>query len=479
MHSKNYTTSYFSLKISSTILLSFLFLAIVLPAQNQKVVIDQITVSGNDHTNPGVIFRELLFQKGDSIFIEELPEKLERSEESLLNTSLFTKAEIFFKNWEGHSNKVHIQVEVQEAWYIFPVPIFEWIDRNFNVWWVEQHRDLDRINLGIDFTHINLAGRRDRLNFQAKYGYVRQYGLKYTFPYLNKAKTLGLDGQVSYQKKREINFLTEGNKQLFYEDRDQFLYQKFTARLGVTYRPGHQVTHEWGLSYNWKSVNSSVLEALNPTYFTLGGGLERAFSLSYSYTLDKRDVYAYPLNGAYFQAKVTKPGLGIFHDKNMLFVVTRYEHYFQFNEKWSSGYDLFGKVSMIRTRPPYENSHIMGSSTTTVPGYEYYILDGIDAVLLKAFCRYRVLDYRLDFGRLMPFEAFKVIPFKLYLRANSGWGYANDPFETGANPLNRTLLWGGGPALDVVFFHDIVFRFEYSFNRLGEKGLFLHFKSNL
>lgn len=95
---------------------------------------------------------------------------------------------------------------MQEAWYIFPVPIFEWIDRNFNVWWVEQHRDLDRINLGIDFTHINLAGRRDRLNFQAKYGYVRQYGLKYAFPYLNKAKTLGLDGQVSYQKKEKLTF---------------------------------------------------------------------------------------------------------------------------------------------------------------------------------------------------------------------------------------------------------------------------------
>lgn len=79
----------------------------------------------------------------------------------------------------------------------------------------------------------------------------------------------------------------------------------------------------------------------------------------------------------------------------------------------------------------------------------------------------------------MPFESLKAIPFRIFLRLASGWGYANDPFDTGANPLNKKLLWGGGPALDVIIFYDIVFRLEYSFNHLGEKGLFLHFKSNL
>ncbi len=479
MLSTDYTTSRFSLKIRSVLLLYFAFLAVALCGQQDKVVVDKITISGNDHTKPGVIYRELLFQLGDSIPVDELSDILKRSKESLINTRLFTVVDVYFKNWEAATNKVHIQVDLRESWYIFPVPIFEWVDRNFNVWWVEQQRDLNRINLGMDFTHTNLTGRRDRLNFQVKYGYVRQYGLKYTFPYLNRAKTLGLSGAVAYQKKREVNYLTNANKQLFYAEHDEFIYQKFSSLLTLTFRPGHNIMHEWGLSYNRKSVGSIVHEQLNPLFFANGEGSERAFSASYAFTYDFRDVVAYPQNGLYFQVKLTKSGLGIFKDKNLLLFALRHENYFQFANRWSSGYDFFGKASLIRTRPPFENSHIMGSSGTTVPGYEYYILDGLDAVLLKAFFRYKLMDNELRFGKIMPFESFKIIPFRVYLRASSGWGCANDPFDSGVNTLNKTLLWGGGPAVDIIFFHDIVFRFEYSFNRLGEKGLFLHFKSNL
>jgi outer membrane protein assembly factor BamA len=453
---------------------------IVLFANNETILIDKISISGNDHTKPEVISRELRFELGDDILLVDLSNKLEKSEESLMNTGLFKSAKIYFKNWEGSTKKVHIQVEVVEAWYIYPVPIFELADRNFNVWWIEQEKDLNRIKLGIDFTHVNLTGRRDRLNFAAKYGYVRQYSLKYSFPYLNKNRTIGLEGQISYEKKREVNYLTAGNKQLFYNERDKFIYQKFSTRLGVLYRPGHHITHDFGLSYNRKSVDPLILSGeLNPLFFPNGATSERAFSLSYSFTYDLRDVRTYPLNGAYFQGKVTKPGIGIFDDKNLLLLAVRYFHYFQFGEKWSTGYEIFAKTSLIRTQPPFENNHIMGSSSTTVPGYEYYILDGLDAALLKINFRFRLFDNVINFGRLMPLQAFKKIPIKVYLRANNGWGYANDPFDTSQNTLNKNLMWGGGPALDVIFFHDIVFRFEYSFNHLGEKGLFLHFNSNL
>jgi outer membrane protein assembly factor BamA len=479
LFSKNYTTSRCPLKIRSVSLLFLVFLSIGLYAQQEKVVVDRISISGNEHTKPEVIFRELLFELGDSIPVDQLSDILQRSKEFLVNTGLFTRVEVYFKNWEAITNKIHVQVDVQEAWYIFPVPIFEWVDRNFNVWWVEQQRDLNRINLGIDFTHINLTGRRDRLNFQAKYGYVRQYGLKYAFPYLNKAKTLGLEGGVSYQRRREVYHLTQNSKQMFFSDRDRFIYQRFSSRLGLSYRPGHRSIHEWGLSYNRKNIASIVYKQLNPLYFANGSGTERSISLSYAYTYDDRDVRAYPLKGFYFQGKITKLGLGIFKDKNLLFLALRHEFYHQFSDRWSTGYDFYARTTPIRNQPPFEDSHIMGSSGTTVPGYEYYILDGIDAVMLRALFRYKFMDNELRLGKLMPFETFKVIPFRVFLRLSSGWGYANDPFDTGVNPLNKTVMWGGGPALDIVVFNDIVFRFEYSFNHLGEKGLFLHFKSNL
>ena len=143
------------------------------------------------------------------------------------------------------------------------------------------------------------------------------------------------------------------------------------------------------------------------------------------------------------------------------------------------GLAFFGKTSLIRTQPPFENYRIMGSRETTVPGYEYYVLNGLDAVILKSGIRFKAVDFTLKLGRLMPLKAFRNLPIKIWLRANSGIGVANDPFDNGQNPLNKKVLIGGGPAIDIIFFHDIIFRFEYSFNHLREKGLFLHFKANI
>jgi hypothetical protein len=39
------------------------------------------------------------------------------------------------------------------------------------------------------------------------------------------------------------------------------------------------------------------------------------------------------------------------------------------------------------------------------------------------------------------------------------------------------MMYTAGFGLDIVTFYDFVFRFDYSFNQLGENGLFLHFKN--
>ena len=43
--------------------------------------------------------------------------------------------------------------------------------------------------------------------------------------------------------------------------------------------------------------------------------------------------------------------------------------------------------------------------------------------------------------------------------------------------LNNRLLYSGGFGIDILTLYDINLRIEYSFNQLGEKGLFLHNQS--
>jgi hypothetical protein len=40
------------------------------------------------------------------------------------------------------------------------------------------------------------------------------------------------------------------------------------------------------------------------------------------------------------------------------------------------------------------------------------------------------------------------------------------------------MLYTYGAGFDVVTFYDLVLRFEYSVNQLGEKGLFFHIRND-
>ena len=85
-----------------------------------------------------------------------------------------------------------------------------------------------------------------------------------------------------------------------------------------------------------------------------------------------------------------------------------------------------------------------------------------------------VLAFRAH-TRLLP-DQFATIPVHVYLKAYSDLGYSFS-HSPGTSQLNDKLLYTYGFGMDIVTFYDALLRVEYSFNQLGQKGLFLHFKS--
>jgi hypothetical protein len=53
--------------------------------------------------------------------------------------------------------------------------------------------------------------------------------------------------------------------------------------------------------------------------------------------------------------------------------------------------------------------------------------------------------------------------------------YVRDRQFGDTSPLSNRYLHGMGAGIDYVTYYDLVFRVEYSWNREGEHGLFLHF----
>ncbi|MCH2083218.1 MAG: BamA/TamA family outer membrane protein [Saprospiraceae bacterium] len=462
-------------------ILVFLFINAVTTTAQEAIYVDTISVEGNKKTSTSIILRELHFKLGDTIFIADLEWILEESEQLVMNTGLFNKTTISFKNWEGATNKVHIHIEVEEAWYIYPVPIFELADRNFNVWWVEQGRSLQRINFGVEFTHINFTGQKDKLKLTAKYGYTRSYSLRYSLPYINKAQTLGINFNISYSRNREINYLTLGNKQAFYRDEDRFIRKRFWAITGLSFRPGLRATHLFKASFIQNTIDNVVAKDLNPDYFIDGRSLQRFFKLSYRFAYDYRDIRPYPEKGYYIEAEIEKDGLGIFNDRNALTLQARYDAYIPISNRWTTSLKTRGKYSFIRKKQPYNDNRAIGFGQHVIHGFELYIIDGLDMVYTQSSIRFKFFENKINFGKLMPIKAFRNMPFKTYLTFNNDVGFVNAPFttENNQNILENTLLWGGGIGLDIVLFYDKVISIEYSHNHLWESGLFLHLNLNI
>lgn len=455
--------------------LLFLFLVNL---EGQTIEINHVKIQGNQKTRDKIILREMLFETGDRLPDSLFLEQLERSRQLVMNTGLFNEAN--FTVEELGAGKVDILISVVEAWYIYPVPVFELIDRNFNVWWVEQNHSLDRINFGIEFAHLNFTGQKDKLKLTAKSGYTQSYMLKYSLPFIDRAQTLGILTEVGYARNRELNYNSVDNKQLFFKDPDsRFILQRFQAVSGLVYRPGHHLTHSLRLRYQQNQIDDYIANELNPDFFLNGKKLQRAFFLNYHFIYDFRDVRSYPLSGNLFSAEIRKEGLGLFKDRNALNINLHYDHYWPLSETWSTGVNVSTKTSLIRQQQPFNEYRALGFGRNTLYGYEYYVVNGMDMALAKGFLRVRLTKDELKFGKFIPIKAFRKMPIKVYLNLNQGLGIVNDPYTREINPFSNRVLWGGGLGLDIVLYYDKVFRFQYSYNHLWEHGLFLHFNTNI
>jgi len=145
----------------------------------QSVTIGNIFIQGNRKTKTYIVERELSFKKGDTVTISQLVNAFHTAHDRLINTHLFNEVLIYVKDFSGY--KVNVEIEVKERWYIFPVPYFKPVDRNFTAW-SQKHYSLSRVNYGGKFTHYNFTGRNDNLTAWLITGYARQFELYYNQP---------------------------------------------------------------------------------------------------------------------------------------------------------------------------------------------------------------------------------------------------------------------------------------------------------
>lgn len=447
----------------------------IIPDSIKSVVIADTRVSGYKKTKLYIIEREIPFKKGDAIPAEELQKRLELCRQQLMNTSLFVDVEV--KVARRSKELVFIDVNIKERWYLFPLPYFKIVDRNFNVWWNEHKRSLDWINYGLKFMHNNVSGRNDKLNIWLINGYTQQASIRYQNPFLDKSLKHGMNVGFAYARNREMNVRTDLNKPIPYETEDKdFLRRQIHFDLAYSYRPAIKTRHNFRIAFTNEVIHDSVFKE-NPKYF--GNNATQVTYLDFSYNIQhfNVDYIPYPLKGFMGDAYFNKRGLS---SKTNMWQVGGKGTYTM--PVFPTSFLQFQGAGMLKLPfdQPYFNQGMFGGSDFYMRGLEYYIIDGVAGGFGRATAIQKALDFKVR--NVLNVKGHDKIPFRVFVKAfgDAGYAYSKNP---GNSMLNNKLLHSYGVGLDVITFYDIVMKFEYSYNpyepvKDRKWGFFLHTKSD-
>jgi outer membrane protein assembly factor BamA len=443
---------------------------------SQSAIIDSITILGLSRTSKQIVLRDLIIKSGDTINLVDLIIIKRNNQWQLLNQGIFASVEIIPNINRADSSKINFDIYIIEALYFYPVPYLELVDRNFNVWWKEYKRDLSRINLGGKFYFNNLTGNRDRLDILMQWGYNTKYEIEYTFPFINKSKTLGIQVSGLWSSSREIAYNTTKENKQERKLSDRILLKRFKESIGLVYQPKLRLKQR--VMFEWRSykVDSSVLNTLNKKFLITDNYNLTYPVLQYTIQYDKRNIKPHPTTGYLIEGSIEKQGINKF--KNALITKIDFKNYFTLIPGLLLAEQFRIQANLLNNKTDYYHNRALGEDPYYIRGYEYYLIDGQQYGFLKSSLQWLIYDTNWNLSHIMPFEPLKKAPLQIFLTLNNDLGYVQQQKGFIEGRFNDSIIWGGGIGLDIVVYYDKVIQLEYSFNQIFENDLFLHANLN-
>ncbi|MHC1708268.1 MAG: POTRA domain-containing protein [Bacteroidales bacterium] len=435
-------------------------------------IVGKIDFQGNKYTRDKIISRELMFHSGDTLSYAELRYLIEETRENMLNTSLFNFVTVDTVYTSGQFSKADITYKFVERWYLWPFPVIKMADRNFNTWL--KSGDPGRMTYGFYLQKDNFRGKREKLVASYVTGYEQSFGFTYEVPYLTKQQNIGLIINILYEKNHTVPYDSYNNKLQEVKDKDFFLQTSLTTSLRLSYRKGIHYYHYLSLTHNRYDFADTLLK-LNPKYSFREDYHPEFISLSYRVKADFRDFQPFPLTGFYSDIEITKNGLDLLGNThpNQLVIKSSLKKYWKLEDRFHYAVSVTGKMTLQEDQPFFLMKGL-GYENDFVRGYEYYVVDGEDYLLMRNDLKWTVLKTRVGQVGFVP-ESVGRIHYTVYLSAFTDAAYSRASRYDNLNFLANRWLLGTGAGLNIVTYYDKVFRFEVSHNHKGETGFFMHF----
>ncbi len=448
---------------------------------SDSLIIKHIILSGHKKTEDAIILRELSILPGSKIKKQEIDSLLLVERNKVFNTNLFISTEITYQPLVKDS--IDVTVHLLERWYFWPFPLFELADRNFNEWWNNRNRDLSRVNYGLYLTQKNFRGKNETIRARVQLGFTRRFDLLYYIPFLDKKQSWGMQNQFHYEENKVADYASVRNKGQDTSANEEIMSRRMFYQAEISKRIGYYDFHSLSLHFERNQVSSFISE-LNPDYFGKGKDSQRFFQLSYRFRRDRRNFQRYALQGNLIDFKITKIGLGIFNDINLLVVEPTVAKFRSLGNDFYWTGIASGKFSTPKIQP-YRLNRAMGFGQLIIRGFDNYVVEGENIGVVKNELKWQAFNKVVKLDKLVPWRQFNTIPLELYPKIYFDMGYIQnsnqallDKFEN--NRLTNRFLMGGGIGLDVVTFYSSVLRFEYSYNPIDKKtGFFFYYEIDL
>jgi outer membrane protein assembly factor BamA len=441
----------------------------ILSNSGDSLQVKDILILGNKKTKEHVILREMTFEKGDYILSGNIDTLIQINRNQILNLQLFLEVDVVYRRVSKQD--ISFVIVLKERWYTIPSLFLELADRNLNEWWYLYDHKLNRVEYGLMLTQNNCWGKNEQFSVLFQGGFSQQLYASYKIPYFAKKKKLGLLIIAQYLRNREFAFTTDQKNHLTYFRLDDFIRRRMKFNAELSFRNKIYLTQFLDLSFNLDEV-ADTFATLNPLYLANNKQLQRYFALNYVMELNRTDIHYYPSKGYYAKLELSKQGLGVYQDVNYFSLSGQFSFYKPIKKSlnWSSQLALKYSHSKEQTFLLAPNLGYEGVYART---FEYYVIKGQAYFLNRNELKYQVFDksFYLKFIRL---PKFNKIPVVMYVKAFADDAYVYDKSHFVSYKLQNKWLLSGGLGFDLVSYYDLVFRFEYGWNNLGEQGFFIH-----
>lgn len=330
--------------------------------EGEQFVVNQVMVSGLEHTRPYIVDRELQVSPGQPLSEEALLETQTR----LYNLAIFNQVDVAVQNPNGGDPRKNVLVQAEEAKrYTFTYGFgFEFQTSQPAGSASPQGETGVSPRVSFDITRLNVGGRNRTLSFQSDVGRLQQRGLlSYQLPRLFDSEKFKLIFTALYDNSLDVSTFTsqrlEGKIQL----------NEDIGKLNPIY---NRTTTSMAYRFEFRRVKASnFAEGFSTSLVPLFSLPARVGGPGATYTKDKRDNPLESTRGNYTTIDGFASSGKFGSEADFARLLAQNSTYQAFGGKGRQGHQfVFARSTSIGLEQPFAGTHVVppGACPTSATG---------------------------------------------------------------------------------------------------------------